>query len=256
MIPRTTCFAPTLCDEDPPIPLENIEVYRTSIPDSFYQIQAVEDTWIGHKKDDKVFKINANGSPVAWTGETRFARVLREGTWKEGQFDLIIVRPGEPVRYQPGRKSFRTPDTLPLVWNSYTESEKAEDTLDYEKVRAPRYAKARAERTIPRIPHEEPLVPLLYAGGPDGLASESETDASRPTLVSGSSESEEQSDGADPLIDYCDLGNKPAWFHKCSKNKEAGKCKSMFLWLCPEQKEVSMVSRCDTLHVDEGAGER
>ena len=164
-----------------------------------------------------------------------------------------MVRPGKPVRYQPGRKSFRTPDALPLVWNSYTESKTAEDILDHEQVRAPRYAKARAERTLPRIPHEEPLVPLLYAGGPDGLASESETDASRPTLVSDSSESEEQSDGADPLIDYCDLGNKPAWFHKCSKNKEAGKCKSMFLWLCPEQKEVSMVSRCDTLHVDEGA---
>ena len=84
--------------------------------------------------------------------------------------------------------------------------------LDYEKVRAPRYAKARAERTIPRTPHEEPLVPMLYVSGPDGLASESETDASRPSLVSGTSESGEEPDGADPLIDHCDLCNKPAWF--------------------------------------------
>ncbi len=83
LVPRTTCFAPALCDEEPQVPLENIEVYRTSIPDPFYQIKAVEDTWIGHKKDNKVFKRNAIGSPVAWTGETRFERVLPEGTWKE-----------------------------------------------------------------------------------------------------------------------------------------------------------------------------
>ncbi len=81
MVPRTTCFAPSLCDEEPSIPLENIEVYRTSMPDPFYQIKAVEDTWIGHKKDNKVFKRNANGSPVSWTGETRFERVLPDGTW-------------------------------------------------------------------------------------------------------------------------------------------------------------------------------
>ena len=159
-----------------------------------------------------MFNIHADGSPVAWTRGTGFERVLPEGTWKEGKFDWIMVRPGEPVRYQPGRKSFRTPDTLPLVWFSDPEAKKAEDILDYKQIRAPRYAKARAERTLPRVPHEEPLVPLLYAGGPDGLASESETDASRPTLVSDSSESEEQSDGADPLIDYCDLCNKPARF--------------------------------------------
>ncbi len=125
-----------------------------------------------------------------------------------------MVRPGEPVRYQPGRKSFRTPDTLPFVWYSYPEAKKAEDILDYEQVRAPRYAKARAERTLPRVPHEEPLVPLLYASGPDGFASESETDASMPVMVSEASLSEEQSDGADPLIDYCDLCNKPPWFQK------------------------------------------
>ncbi len=73
VVPRTRCFAPTLCDEEPPIPLQNIEVYRTTIPDSWYQIPQEEDTWIGHKKDEKVFKWNANGTPVAWTGETRFA---------------------------------------------------------------------------------------------------------------------------------------------------------------------------------------
>ncbi len=50
VVPRTTCFAPTLCEDEPPVPLENIEVYRTSMPDEFYQIPPVEDTWIGHKK--------------------------------------------------------------------------------------------------------------------------------------------------------------------------------------------------------------
>ena len=63
--------------------MENLEVYRTSMPDTFYQIEAEEDTWIGHKKDERVFKRNINGAPVAWTGETRFERVLPEGTWKE-----------------------------------------------------------------------------------------------------------------------------------------------------------------------------
>ncbi len=161
MVPRTTCFAPSLRDEEPPIPLENIEVYRTSMPDPFYQIKAVEDTWIGHKKDNKMFKRNANGSLVSWTGETRFECVLPEGTWKEGRFDWIMVRPGVPARYQPGRKSNRTPDTLPLVWNAYTEPKKLEDIWDYEQVRAPRYANARANRTLPREPYQEPLVPLL-----------------------------------------------------------------------------------------------
>ena len=147
------------------------------------------------------------------------------------------------MRYQPGRRSFRTPDTLPLVWYSYPEAKKAEDILDYEQVRAPRYAKARAERTLPRVPYEEPLVPLLYAGGPDGFASESETDASMPVMVSGASESEEQSDGADPLIDYCDLCNKPAWFQKYSRNKQASKCKSMFGGVARNKSTLGIVIR-------------
>ncbi len=42
VVPRTTCFAPTLCDDEPPIPLVNIEVYRTTIPDGFYKIPQEE----------------------------------------------------------------------------------------------------------------------------------------------------------------------------------------------------------------------
>jgi hypothetical protein len=49
-----------------------------------------------------------------------------------------------------------------------------------------------------------------------------------PSLASGQSESEEQSEGADPSIDFCDLCNKPAWFQKYKKNAKANKCKSMF----------------------------
>ncbi len=33
VVPRTKCFAPTLCDEEPPVPLANVEVYRATIPD-------------------------------------------------------------------------------------------------------------------------------------------------------------------------------------------------------------------------------
>ena len=50
----------------------------------------------------------------------------------------------------------------------------------------------------------------------------------QPAIVSETSDGEEQSDGADPLIDHCDLCNKPAWFQKYCKNKKASKCKSMF----------------------------
>ncbi len=94
------------------------------MPDSIFQIEAEEDTWIGHKKDERVFKRNVNGAPVVWTGETRFERVLPDGTWNEGRFDWIWVRPGQQVRYQAGRKSYRTPDTLPLVWNAWDETKK------------------------------------------------------------------------------------------------------------------------------------
>ena len=228
MVPRTKCFAPTLCDEEPPVPLQNIEVYRTTIPDKWYQIPKEEDTWIGHKKDEKVFKWNANGTPVAWTGETRFEKVLPTGTWKEGRFDWIMVRPGNPARYQAGRYSRRTPDTAVEVWNAYSEPMKLEDIVEYDQVRAPRYAHARANRTLPREPYQDPLVPLLCASDPNGSTSGHVTDASMPSLASGQSESEEQSEGADPSIDFCDLCNKPAWFQKYKKNAKANKCKSMF----------------------------
>ena len=208
-----------------------------------------EDTWIGHKRDNKVFKRNANGSPVSWTGETRFECVLPTGTWKKGKFDWIMVRPGVPVRYQAGRYSRRTPDTSVAVWNAYTEPKKLEDILDYEQVRAPRYANARANRTLPREPDQEPLVPLLYAGEPYGSASGLETDASMPMMVSETSEGEEQSEGADPLVNFYDLCNKPAWFQKCNKDKKASKCKSMFCGFV-RNKKVSMVSWNGTVHVD------
>ncbi len=74
------------------------------------------------------------------------------------------------------------------------------------------------------MPYQEPLVPLLYAGEPDGFASEFEIDASMPVMVSETSEGEEQSDGADPLVDFCDLRNKPARFQNYSKDKKASKC--------------------------------
>ncbi|MDP7560364.1 MAG: hypothetical protein QF745_07465, partial [Planctomycetota bacterium] len=161
VVPRTMRFAPTLCDEEPPIPLVNIEVYRATIPDKFYQIPQEEDTWIGHKKDEQVFRRNANGSPLSWTGETRFERVLTTGTWKQGRFDWVMVRPGNPARFQAGRYSRRTPDTSVEVWNAYSELQKLEDIVDYDKVRAPRYAHARANRTLPRETYQDPLVPLL-----------------------------------------------------------------------------------------------
>ena len=91
---------------------------------------------------------------------------------------------------------------------------KLEDIVEYDQVRAPRYALARANKTLPREPCQDPLVPLLCAGDPDGSASGHITDASMPSLASGQSESEEQSEGADPSIDFCDLCNKPAWFQK------------------------------------------
>jgi hypothetical protein len=221
-------FALTLCDEEPPIPLANIEVYRTTIPDKFYQIPQEEDTWIGHKKDEQVFRRNANGSPLSWTGETRFERVLTTGTWKQGRFDWVMVRPGNPARFQAGRYSRRTPDTSVEVWNAYSELQKLEDIVEYDKVRAPRYAHARANRTLPREPYQDPLVPLLCVSEPDGSASGCVTDASMPSMHSCGSESGEQSEGADPSIDFCDLCNKPAWFQKYKMDKKANKCKSMF----------------------------
>jgi hypothetical protein len=227
-VPRTMRFAPTLCDEEPPIPLANIEVYRTTIPDKFYQIPKEEDTWIGHKKDEQVFRRNANGSPLSWTGETRFERVLTTGTWKQGRFDWVMVRPGNPARFQAGRYSRRTPDTSVEVWNAYSELQKLEDIVEYDKVRAPRYAHARANRTLPREPYQDPLVPLLCVSEPDGSASGCVTDASMPSMHSCGSESGEQSEGADPSIDFCDLCNKPAWFQKYKMDKKANKCKSMF----------------------------
>ena len=154
--------------------------------------------------------------------------MLPPGTWKEGRFDWIMVRPGNPARYQPGRYSRRTPDTAVEVWNAYSEPKKLEDTVDYDKVRAPRYAHARANRTLLREPYQDPLVPLLCASDPDGSASGHNTDASMPILASGQSESEEQSEGADPSIVFCDLCNKPAWFQKYKKSPKANKCKSMF----------------------------
>ena len=138
------------------------------------------------------------------------------------------MRPGQQVRYQAGRKRYHTPDTLPLVWNAWDEKKKVEDILHHEKVRAPRYA----QRTIPRKPYEEPLVPMLHVGGPDGFASETDTDTTVPPSTSNASASEDEdaseSDGADPLVDHCELVQQASLVPKLRQNKQANKCKSVF----------------------------
>ena len=72
---------------------------------------------------------------------------------------------------------------------------------------------------------------MLHVGGPDGFASETDTDTTVPPSTSNASASEDEdvseSDGADPLVDHCDLCSKPAWFQRYSKNKQASQCKSM-----------------------------
>ena len=114
------------------------------------------------------------------------------------------------------------------MWNAYTEPKKLEDLLEYDQVRAPRYAYARANRTLPREPYQEPLVPLLYAGEPDDFASELETDASMPNMVSETSEGEEQSDGADPLVDFVICATSRHGFRNIARTKRPASANQCF----------------------------
>ena len=75
---RTKTFAPTECDDAPPVPLQNLEVYRTTIPDKIFGLSQHEDYWIGHPDDEVIFKKTANGAAILWTGKTRFERVCPE----------------------------------------------------------------------------------------------------------------------------------------------------------------------------------
>ena len=62
--PRTTMFAPTECDDPPPLPLQNIEIYRETFPDKDTGLAKEEDSWNGTEADARVFRTTANGVPI------------------------------------------------------------------------------------------------------------------------------------------------------------------------------------------------
>ena len=99
---RTKMFAPTECDDAPPVPLQNLEVYRTTIPDKIFGLSQHEDYWIGHPDDEIIFKKTANDAAIPWTGKTRFERVCPDKIFRDpiGGYNKVWVRPGRKTRYQ------------------------------------------------------------------------------------------------------------------------------------------------------------
>ena len=81
-LPRTTLFSPMDCPEDPPpIPLESIEVLRTTKPQfsgtPWPDMETVQDCWMGRPHDAKSLLHPLDGTTLTWTGETLFVSCLR-----------------------------------------------------------------------------------------------------------------------------------------------------------------------------------
>ena len=184
---RTKTFAPTECDDAPPVPLQNLEVYRTTIPDNIFGLSQHEDYWIGHPDDEVIFKKSANDAAIPWTGKTRFERVCPDKIFRDptGGYNKIWVRPGRETRYQKAQRPF---DVLPEQWTALGPAGVAKELAAF-KLRAPLIAAAIANRTIPRVPCEY-LTGLAMCSGKTEVSatSGSETESHPPTLVTCSEE--------------------------------------------------------------------
>ena len=146
-MPRTAVFSPSDVPEDPPpIDAKHLEVLRQTKPrfsgQQWPEMELVEDCWTGHASSDAKSLLNpVDGSPLTWTGETIFERVLpappRSKIWCGGEL----------VRAKTGSK--RAPDVHPLHWwlMSTTARLKASDQW---KVKYKEITQAQSRRTLPR----------------------------------------------------------------------------------------------------------
>ena len=150
-VPRTTLFAPQMAPEDePPIPIRNFEVSRTTKPsfsgETWPGLETIEDAWCGHDTDAKTLLHPVDGTTLTWTGETLFERILPEPPrgkeWCQGTL----------VRSRAGSK--RSKDIHPLQWWLLSESARVKAS-DIWQAKFKEMKAAIRRRTIPREPLEE-----------------------------------------------------------------------------------------------------
>ena len=149
-VPRTTLFAPWMAEDDePPVPIINLEVSRSTGPvfagARWPGLDKIEDAWSGHPSDAKPIRHPDDGSTLTWTGETTFYRVLPEPPdgkeWCSGML----------IRSRKGSK--RAKDVHPLQWWVMSEVARLKASTE-SKAKLKAMQEAIRKRTLPREPLE------------------------------------------------------------------------------------------------------